>query len=279
MSESKAMRRSEGDRSESDSLVIAIDIGNTESLFGVFAGDRLVDTFRLSTNPTRTTDELVALVSQLVHDGGIVERGQGVEGVIIGSVVPTIHERLDQMSRKCFGREPIFIEPGIRTGIPIRNVNPVEVGADRIVNAVAAVEQYGAPVVVADFGTATTFDVINARGEYVGGLIMPGIGISAEALFSAASRLYRVDIRRPGHLIGRTTMEAMQSGIYYGAIGQVDGVLQRLIEDLGERPALVATGGLAPLIASESQFLDEVNPDLTLQGLRLIYERNRASAG
>lgn len=255
-------------------VLIAIDVGNTETHFGVFEGSQLAASFRLSTDSTRTTDELVALVGQLIYDSERWDRSQMPEGVIIGSVVPTMHERLQAMAQKLFGREAMFVEPGIKTGIPIRNLNPAEVGADRIVNAVAAVEGYGAPVVVVDFGTATTFDVVNARGEYIGGLILPGVGISAEALFRSASRLYRVDIRRPERLIGRTTAEAMQSGIYNGAIGQVDGILGRLLDDLGERPRLVATGGLASMIAPGSRYLDEVNPKLTLDGLYLIYQRN-----
>lgn len=256
-------------------VLIAIDVGNTETLFGVFAGAELADSFRLSTDPGRTTDEMVALVGQLIYGKKAWDDAPRPEGVIIGSVVPTLHERLAAMSQKLFGRVPLFVEPGIKTGIPIRNVNPSEVGADRIVNAVAAVERYGAPVVVVDFGTATTFDVVNPRGEYIGGLIVPGIAISAEALFRSASRLYRVDIRRPEHLIGRTTAEAMQSGIYHGALGQVDGILGRLLDELGERPKLVATGGLATLIAPNSEYLDDVNPDLTLDGLYLLYQRNR----
>jgi len=256
-------------------IIIAVDVGNTETLFGVFVDSKMVDSFRLSTDPTRTTDELIALVGQLAYRNGQIERGAQPDGVIIASVVPTMHEQLANMSQKMFGRVPLFVEPGVKTGIPIRNLNPTEVGADRIVNAVAAVEKYGAPVVVVDFGTATTFDVINARGEYIGGLILPGIGISAEALFSSASRLYRVDIRRPDRLIGRTTEGAMQSGIYYGAISQVDGILGRLLEQLAERPRFVATGGLAPLIAPDSAYLDEVNPQLTLDGLFILYHRNQ----
>lgn len=255
-------------------ILIAVDVGNTETQFGVFEGPELVDSFRLSTDSTRTTDEMVALVGQLIYGREGRDRTELPDGVIIGSVVPTMHERLHGLSQKLFGRKPLFVEPGIKTGIPIRNLNPSEVGADRIVNAVAAVERYGAPVVVVDFGTATTFDVVNSRGEYIGGLILPGVGISAEALFRSASRLYRVDIRRPERLIGRTTVEAMQSGIYNGAIGQVDGILGRLLDDLGERPRLVATGGLASLIAPGSRYLDEVNLQLTLDGLYLLYQRN-----
>ena len=254
--------------------LIAIDVGNTETLFGVFDNDQLSDSFRLSTDSTRTTDEMVALVGQLLYGDGQRDTSDGPAGVIISSVVPTMHERLAAMSQKLFACKPLFVEPGIKTGIPIRNLNPGEVGADRIVNAVAAVERYGPPVVVIDFGTATTFDVVNPQGEYIGGLILPGVGISAEALFRSASRLYRVDIRRPTRLIGRTTAEAMQSGIYNGAIGQVDGIIEKMLDELGERPQLVATGGLAALIAPGSKYLDEVNPQLTLDGLRILYHRN-----
>jgi type III pantothenate kinase len=197
------------------------------------------------------------------------------DAVVVSSVVPPLNPTLERLAQRYFGRPPLFIEPGVRTGMPIRYDNPAEVGADRIVNAVAARELYGAPVVVVDFGTATTFDVVNAAGEYAGGIIAPGIMISAEALFAHASRLYRVDVRKPALLVGRTTAAAMQSGIYWGAIGLVDGILARLLAELPGVKNVVATGGQAELIAEGSQHIREVNPRLTLQGLKLIYDRNR----
>ena len=179
------------------------------------------------------------------------------------------------MGRKYFGKKPLFIEPGVRTGMPIRYDNPTEVGADRVVNAVAARERFGAPVIVVDFGTATTFDVVNAAGEYAGGIIAPGIMISAEALFAHASRLYRVDVRKPSELVGKNTAGAMQAGIYYGYIGLVDGILERLLAEIPGVKTVVATGGQADLIAAGSKHIREVDQMLTLVGLKLIYDRNR----
>jgi type III pantothenate kinase len=182
---------------------------------------------------------------------------------------------LAQLSKAFFGHEALFVEPGVKTGMPIRYDNPAEVGADRIVNAVAARERWGAPVVVVDFGTATTFDIVSPKGEYVGGVIAPGLAISAEALFSRASRLFRVDIRRPDRLVGKTTAGAMQSGLYWGYVGLVEGILSRLESELPGLERVVATGGQAGLIAAAVPRIDEVEPDLTLEGLRLIWERNR----
>jgi len=194
---------------------------------------------------------------------------------VISSVVPPLRSTLELLSRRYFGTAPLFVEPGIKTGLPIRYDHPSEVGADRIVNSLAARERYGAPVVVVDFGTATTFDVVNAAGEYAGGIIAPGVGISAEALFSHASRLFRVDLSEPERLIGSNTAAAMQSGIYYGYVGLVDGILERLLAELPDLQSVVATGGQAELIAGGSRHIREVAPLLTLHGLQLIHERNR----
>ena len=254
-------------------LLIVIDVGNTNTVVGLYRGDDLIDHFRLSTERNRTDDEYGALMLPLLLRRGI-EPGKA-DAVLISSVVPTLSDALERLSRKFFSCEPVFVVPGIRTGLVIRNENPSEVGADRIVNAVAALELYGAPVVVVDFGTATTFDVLNSAGEYVGGVIAPGITISAEALFSQASRLYRVDVRKPGRVVGRNTATAMQSGIYFGAIGLVDGLLDRIKEEMPGIGRVIATGGQAPLIAEGSRHIDEVNPLLTLVGLKLIDERNR----
>ena len=257
--------------SESPFLVV-VDVGNTHTVVGVFVEDELQDRFRISTDRRRTADEYGALFVQLFDRAGLDPAA--VSAFIVSSVVPPLNQTLQGLSRKFFGQEALFVEPGHTTGLPIRYDIPTEVGADRIVNAVAAREIYGAPVVVVDFGTATTFDVVNSKGEYAGGIISPGLGISAEALFSHASRLYRVDVRKPDRLVGKNTAGAMQSGLYYGYIGLVDGILERLIESLGPVQSVVATGGQAELIAGGSKYIREVNPDLTLLGLKRIYELN-----
>jgi type III pantothenate kinase len=256
-----------------EGLLVLVDVGNTNTIFGVYRGDELIESFRLSTDTERTADEHGALLLPLFTMRGVDPAS--AEAVVISSVVPPLHLTLERLAQRYFGKRPLFIEPGVRTGMPIRYDNPTEVGADRIVNAVAARERYGAPVIVVDFGTATTFDVVNAAGEYAGGIIAPGIGISAEALFAHASRLYRVDLRKPSELVGRNTAAAMQAGIYYGYIGLVDGILERLTAELPGLKGVVATGGQASLIASGSKYIREVDPDLTLTGLKLIYERNR----
>lgn len=260
-----------GDQEEG--LLLVVDVGNTTTVFGVYRGDTLVESFRISSESERTADEYGATLMPLFDRHGLDPTR--TEGVMISSVVPPLHETLDRLAQRYFGCAPMFVEPGVKTGMVIRMDNPAEVGADRIVNAVAARERYGSPVVVVDFGTATTFDVVNASGEYVGGIIAPGISISAEALFSHGSRLYRVDIRRPDHLVGRNTAGAMQSGIYYGYIGLVDGILEKLVGEMPDLKTVVATGGQARLIASGSRFIRKVDPLITLAGLKLIYERNR----
>jgi type III pantothenate kinase len=261
-----------GPRAASELLVL-VDVGNTNTVFGVYRGDELIESFRLSTDRDRTADEYGSLLLPLFARTGIDPTH--ADGVVISSVVPPLHPTLDHLGRRYFGRKPLFIEPGVKTGMPIRYDNPAEVGADRIVNAVAARERFGAPVVVVDFGTATTFDIVNAAGEYAGGIIAPGILISAEALFAHASRLYRVDVKRPPELVGRNTAIAMQAGIYYGYVGLVDGILERLMAEVPGIRTVVATGGQADLIATGSKYIREVDPLLTLAGLKLIYERNR----
>lgn len=257
----------------SDGLLVLVDVGNTNTVFGVYRGDDLVESFRLSTDAERTADEYGALLLPLFERAGIDPTAS--EAVVISSVVPPLHFTLAQLAERYFGKRPLFIEPGVKTGMPIRYDNPAEVGADRIVNSVAARELYGAPVVVVDFGTATTFDVVNVKGEYVGGIICPGITISAEALFAHASRLYRVDVKRPDQLVGRNTVNAMQAGIYYGYVGLVDGILERLMAEIPDLKNVVATGGQAEMIASGSRYIQKVDPMLTLVGLKLIYEKNR----
>ncbi|HBL31597.1 MAG TPA: type III pantothenate kinase [Acidobacteria bacterium] len=270
MSEARRRRpREEG----GSGLLVLVDVGNTNTVFGLYQGDDLVESFRLSTEKERTADEYGSLLLPLFARRGIDPAS--AEAVVISSVVPPLHLTLDHLARRYFGKKPLFIEPGVRTGMPIRYDNPTEVGADRIVNALAARELYGAPVIVVDFGTATTFDLVNAAGEYAGGIISPGIMISAEALFAQASRLYRVDVRKPAELIGKNTAGAMQAGIYYGYVGLVDGILERLLAEMPDVKTIVATGGQADLIASGSKFIRQVDPMLTLIGLKLIYDRNR----
>lgn len=254
-------------------LLLVVDVGNTNTIFGVYRDDGLIESFRLSSDAERTADEYGATLIPLFELAGLDPAA--TEGVIISSVVPPLHVTLDDFARRYFGCVPMFVEPGVKTGMIIRMDNPTEVGADRIVNSLAARERYGSPVVVVDFGTATTFDVVSGAGEYVGGIIAPGVSISAEALFSHGSRLYRVDIRRPDHLVGKNTAGAMQSGIYYGYIGLVDGILERLVQEMPDLKTIVATGGQARLIASGSRFIRKVDPLITLAGLKLIYERNR----
>ncbi|MCH9648043.1 MAG: type III pantothenate kinase [Deltaproteobacteria bacterium] len=254
-------------------LLILVDVGNTNAVFGVLKENELIYHFRLSTTARRTADEYVALLLPLLQRAGL-DPGR-VEAVVISSVVPPLHFALEQMSRQVFGCEPMFIDAHTDTGLPLRYDHPAEVGADRIVNALAARELHGSPVVVVDFGTATTFDVVNGEGEYVGGLITPGISISSEALFAKASRLYRVEIVQPKSLIGSNTEGAMQAGIFYGFLGQVDGILARLKLEMPGLETVIATGGLAELIASASNHIDHVDQMLTLTGLRLIYQRSR----
>jgi len=254
-------------------LLLAVDAGNTNTVFGIYRGSDLIESFRLSTDVERTSDEYGATLTTLLGRAGI--RTEQFADMIVCSVVPPLHATLVRLGEAFFGRRPLFVEPGVKTGMPIRYDNPFEVGADRIVNAVAARELCGAPVVVVDFGTATTFDIVNAKGEYAGGIICPGVLISAEALFAHASRLYRVDVRPPEALVGRNTAAAMQAGIYYGYVGLVDGILMRLKEEISGLREVVATGGQAEMIAAGSAHLDRVEPRLTLTGLRLIHALNR----
>ena len=261
-------------RAAGGDLLVLVDVGNTNTVFGIYRDDALIESFRLSTAAERTADEMGALVLPLFARAGLDPAD--AEALVISSVVPPLRPTLLHLAREYFHREPMFIEPGIKTGLPIRYDNPSEVGADRIVNSVAARELYGSPVIVVDFGTATTFDVVNAAGEYVGGIIAPGIGISAEALFAKASRLRRVDVKKPAQLVGRDTQSAMQSGFYYGYIGLVDGILERLLAEVPEVKNVVATGGQASMIAGGSRYIREVNDLITLIGLKLIHERNRS---
>ncbi|HXI13168.1 MAG TPA: type III pantothenate kinase [Thermoanaerobaculia bacterium] len=253
------------------STLLVVDVGNTNVVLGIFRGESLVTSWRLSTTRDRTADEYGILVKQLVS-GVTSER---VDGAIVSSVVPPLNSTMSQMVSKYFNIDPLFVEPGIKTGLAIQVENPLEVGADRIVNAVATFEIYGGPSIVVDFGTATTFDLVSANAEYQGGVIAPGLTISSEALFARAARLPRVDVRRPPQLIGTNTVAGMQSGIYFGYLGLVDGILARMKQEVPDLKTVVATGGLAELLAEDSEHIEHLDPELTLKGLKIIYERNR----
>ncbi|HEX9149926.1 MAG TPA: type III pantothenate kinase [Thermoanaerobaculia bacterium] len=258
---------------ESAGRLLAVDVGNTNTVLGLFEGRDLVAHWRLTTRREATSDEITLSVRGLLSSVG---RGGEVScDVIVASVVPSLRFPMKQALRQITDREPLFVEPGIRTGMPILYDIPQEVGADRIVNAVAAHSRLGGPCIVVDFGTATTFDVVTARGEYLGGVIVPGISISAEALFEKAARLWRVEIRRPDRVIGKTTAASIQSGLYFGYLSLVDGLIDRISNEIGARPRVIATGGLAELFGSASEKIEAVDPLLTLTGLLLIYERNR----
>lgn len=252
----------------SRSVLLVVDVGNTNIVLGIFDDDRLSNSWRLATARERTADEYGILTRQLVGN-------EKLTGAIVASVVPPLNTALDAMIRKYFGVEPLFVEPGVKTGLSIQTENPLEVGADRIVNAVAAYDIYGGPTIIVDFGTATTFDLVSGKAEYQGGVIAPGLTISSEALFARAARLPRVDIRRPANLIGTNTVASMQSGIYFGYLGLVDGILSRMREEVKGLKKVVATGGLAALMAVDSEHIDEVDAELTLKGLKIIHDRNR----
>jgi type III pantothenate kinase len=253
-------------------MLLTLDVGNTNTVLGVFRGKELVANWRLSTARDQTIDEYGILTRDLFTLANLEPREIG--GVIISSVVPQLNSRLAGMAERYFSKKALFVEPGIKTGMPVQYDNPSEVGADRVVNGVAAFEKYGGPCVVVDFGTATTFDAVSAKGEYLGGVIAPGIGISADALFERTARLPRVDIREPARVIGTNTVGSIQSGLYYGYLGLVDSILERVLAELGAGTKVVATGGLAPLMSKGSKYITAVDDLLTLDGLRIIWERN-----
>ncbi|KHF38315.1 type III pantothenate kinase [Halalkalibacter okhensis] len=253
-------------------MIMVVDVGNTNIVLGVYKGKELHYHWRIATSRQKTEDEwAMSLKGLFEHEKLSFEE---IEGIIISSVVPPIMYTLELMCKKYFGIKPMVIGPGIKTGLNVKYDNPKDVGADRIVNAVAAIQLYGSPLIVVDFGTATTYCYINEERQYMGGAISPGISISTEALYTRASKLPRIEIAKPKNVLGTNTVHAMQAGIFYGYVGQVDGIVKRMKAQAKEVPTVIATGGMASLIASETETIDVVEPFLTLKGLQMIYEKN-----
>jgi type III pantothenate kinase len=253
-------------------VILVVDVGNTTIALGLYRGKELLHHYRISTDRTATTDEYGMKVYSLFQHADV--RVEEIEGVIISSVVPPLMHTLEKLCNKYLRRTPLIVGPGLKTGLNIRYENPREVGADRIANSVAGIELYGAPLIVVDFGTATTFDYIDEHARYLGGAIAPGIGISTDALYERAAKLPRIELVRPKSTVGRNSIASMQAGIIFGFAGQVDGIVERIREEFATNPTVVATGGLAEMIASESRTIQVVNPLLTLEGLRIIHSRN-----
>lgn len=258
-------------------MILVLDVGNTNIVLGVYEKDNLKFHWRIGTDASITEDQYAMLIKDLFTHEGLELKY--IEGVIISSVVPPIMYSLRLMCKKYFDVTPMVIGPGIKTGLNIKYENPREVGADRIVNAVAGIRLYGSPLIIVDFGTATTYCFIDENKQYLGGAIAPGIRISTEALYSKASKLPRIEITNPGNIIGKNTVHAMQAGIVYGYVGQVEGIVKKMKLQAKTEPKVIATGGLAELIANESEVIDIVDPFLTLNGLRMIYEKNKDSQG
>jgi type III pantothenate kinase len=259
-------------------MLLAIDVGNTNTVLGLYRTEgekpELAAHWRITTHRAQTVDEYGVFFVKLFEMKGLSPAQ--VTHIIISSVVPPLDSTLREVCQEYFHLQPLFVEPGIKTGMSVLQDNPADLGADRLVNSIAAFERYGGPCIVVDFGTATTFDVISAKGEYIGGAIAPGLGLSADALFTRAARLSRVDIKRPAKVIGTNTVTHLQTGLYYGYIGLVDGILERIIGELGAQPRVIATGGLARQISEDSRYITEIDDMLTLDGLLILFERNRA---
>lgn len=254
-------------------MLLAIDVGNTQTVIGLFDGDELVTSWRIATDATATSDEIRIKLGGLFALNGW--REAEVDAVGLASVVPPLTEAWTAVAGSAWGVDPVVIGPGVRTGLDIAVDDPSEVGADRIANAIAAIERFGAPVLVVDFGTATTIDVIDGRSRYRGGTISPGVETSADALFAQAARLYKVDLDTPGHTIGTNTRDSIQAGVILGEAARIDGLVDRIVAELGEEPRVVATGGLAARVASVSRTIEEVDESLTLLGIRSIHRMNR----
>ena len=255
-------------------MLLAFDIGNTNVTLGIFEGEKLKATWRMATDVRRMADEYAALLLNLMHEQGLDI--PDIKAIVLCSVVPSVMSTFDELFKRYFHLSPMVVGAGVKTGVRIRMDNPREVGADRIVNAAAAHHLYGGPVIVTDLGTATTFDTVSKEGDYLGGAIAPGIMTAAEALFTRTSMLSRVELVRPKRAIGTNTVAAMQSGIIFGYVGLIEGIVVRIQKELEEKAKVIATGGFASLMAKETAVFDEVNPDLTLIGLRLIYQMNKA---
>jgi type III pantothenate kinase len=250
-------------------MLLAIDVGNTNAVFGIFEGEKLVDSWRVRTNAHSTADELALQIRGLLLD-------IPVTGMAISSTVPAVLHELRRMVTRYYADVPVVvIEPGVRTGVPLMYDNPREVGPDRIANTLAAHHLYGGPAVVVDFGTSTNFDVVSAKGEFLGGVLAIGIEVGIDALAARGARLFKVEMSKPRSVIGKSTAEALQSGLLYGTVGQIDGIVRRIVEELGGTATVIATGGLAPLVLAESETVQHHEPDLTLIGLRLVFERNQ----
>jgi type III pantothenate kinase len=258
-------------------MLLTIDVGNTHTVLGLFEGEEVIEHWRINTDARRTADEIAVVLQGLVQQSPLLA-DTDISGIALCSTVPSVLQEMREMCRRYYGDvAAVIVEPGVKTGVPVRMDNPKEVGSDRIVNALAAIHLYGGPALVVDFGTATTFDAISPKGEYIGGAIAPGIEISVDALSSRGAQLHKVELVRPRNVIAKNTVEALQSGIIYGFAGQVDGIVDRMTEELTDNPddvTVVATGGLAPLVLDEARSIDVFEPWLTLIGLRLVYERN-----